>query len=160
MNNSAGILCFRKKTDDIEFFVCSPGGIYWKNRTQWSFPKGHVENGETDLDAAFREFFEETGFPIREKINNEDLIDYGIIKQNRSKRVHLFVVEYADINPDSCVSNETMIEYLPKSGNLIKIKEIGKYAWLTYDSIKENGIEAYFPIYEDILNKKKKLKKL
>ena len=31
------------------------------NLGHWGMPKGHVELGETDIDAAMREVFEETG---------------------------------------------------------------------------------------------------
>lgn len=31
----------------------------------WTFPKGHVEEGETEEDAARREVAEETGVPVR-----------------------------------------------------------------------------------------------
>ena len=31
----------------------------------WGFPKGHLEEGETPLEAAEREVFEETGFEVK-----------------------------------------------------------------------------------------------
>ncbi len=43
--------------------------IHRPHRSDWSFPKGHLEPGESDLDAACREVTEETGFaviPVRE----------------------------------------------------------------------------------------------
>ena len=52
-------------------FVChrAAGGIVFKNNSMlsiyrfhhWDFPKGHVEAGETDEQAAIREVMEETG---------------------------------------------------------------------------------------------------
>lgn len=35
--------------------------IVSQKRGAWSLPKGHVENGETNLEAAVREVYEETG---------------------------------------------------------------------------------------------------
>ena len=37
------------------------------NEGEWVFPKGHVEEGESDLDAAIRELFEEAGVVVSEK---------------------------------------------------------------------------------------------
>ena len=34
------------------------------NKGHWSFPKGHLENGETEEEAAVREVSEETGLDI------------------------------------------------------------------------------------------------
>lgn len=42
--------------DSSQFLI-----IYRKKYQDWSFPKGHVEEGESDIDAARREVKEETG---------------------------------------------------------------------------------------------------
>lgn len=34
---------------------------------KWSFPKGHCKKGETDLECATRELYEETGLSLNEK---------------------------------------------------------------------------------------------
>ena len=39
-----------------------------QNHDSWSLPKGHIDNGETKLEAAIREIYEETG------IENPELI--------------------------------------------------------------------------------------
>ncbi len=36
--------------------------------TSWGFPKGKLEEGEDDVDAAVREVYEETGFDSRDII--------------------------------------------------------------------------------------------
>ena len=33
---------------------------------KWSFPKGHIESGETSLDCALRELYEETGVKLEQ----------------------------------------------------------------------------------------------
>lgn len=38
--------------------------VHRQRRQDWSFPKGHLEAGETHLDAAIREVLEETGFRV------------------------------------------------------------------------------------------------
>lgn len=53
---SAGALIFKRKGLEILFLV-----IYSAGNKIWGFPKGHLENGETEKDAALREIKEETG---------------------------------------------------------------------------------------------------
>ncbi len=53
----------------------------------WSLPKGHVDPGETDLDAALREVFEETG--VRAEIV-KDLGETQHAIRSGTKRVHWF----------------------------------------------------------------------
>ena len=60
---SAGLLMFRRRQDAIEVFLVHPGGPFWakKDLGAWTLPKGEYGEGEDPLDAAKREFEEETG---------------------------------------------------------------------------------------------------
>ncbi len=51
---SAGVIVFRDDPDDRRYLLLDYG-------RHWDFPKGHVEAGESDLEAALRELAEETG---------------------------------------------------------------------------------------------------
>ncbi len=53
---SAGAVIFFRNNDEIEYLLLKyPQG-------HWEFARGHVESGESDIDTARREIFEETGF--------------------------------------------------------------------------------------------------
>lgn len=53
---SCGVAPFRRNGADVEFLILFQHG----SRT-WSFPKGHMEAGETEIQTALRELLEETG---------------------------------------------------------------------------------------------------
>ncbi len=55
MEKSAGIIICRKDADELKFLL-----LHYQ-AGHWDFPKGHVEKGETDIQAAIRETKEETG---------------------------------------------------------------------------------------------------
>ncbi|MCX6016173.1 MAG: NUDIX hydrolase [Chloroflexales bacterium] len=60
---------------------------------QWTFPKGHLEVGESSADAAIREVFEETG--IRGELGGlVQTIFYDVFKKDRTlrKQVDFFVM--------------------------------------------------------------------
>src|SRR5258706_155899 len=61
---SAGLLLYRRRDHGTEGFLVHPGGPFWqkKDLRAWSIPKGMFEPGEEALDAARREFRDETGF--------------------------------------------------------------------------------------------------
>src|SRR5258705_13288239 len=60
---SAGILLYRLKDERLEVLLVHPGGPLWthKDLGSWSVPKGQFQPGEEPLEAAKREFLEETG---------------------------------------------------------------------------------------------------
>lgn len=61
----------------------------------WTFPKGHVEYGETPEDAAVREVNEETGLHTR-VLRPVGTIDYWFVAEGRRihKFVHHFLLEF------------------------------------------------------------------
>lgn len=56
---SCGALVFREKQDIYELLL-----IKHRSGGHWSFPKGHVESGEDELQTALREIKEETGLDV------------------------------------------------------------------------------------------------
>lgn len=46
--------------------------------TSWGFPKGKLEEGEADIDAAVREVYEEIGFDIRQLIVESQYLDASV----------------------------------------------------------------------------------
>jgi 8-oxo-dGTP pyrophosphatase MutT (NUDIX family) len=56
---SAGGVIWRRRQSAFEVVLVKPAG-----KNNWVLPKGHVESGETILDAALREANEETGLKV------------------------------------------------------------------------------------------------
>lgn len=67
MEKSCG--CIITKDDNI-FLICT---LDDEKEMFWSFPKGHQEAGETDIETALRETKEETGLDV-------EILDYEPIK--------------------------------------------------------------------------------
>ncbi len=64
---SAGLLLYRRSSGAaVEVLLVHPGGPFWRRKDMgaWTIPKGEVAAGEALLEAARREFQEETGFAI------------------------------------------------------------------------------------------------
>ena len=57
---SCGAIVYRKSRDRIELLL-----IQNRYGGDWSFPKGHVEGEETEVQTALREVKEETGLDIQ-----------------------------------------------------------------------------------------------
>ena len=80
--HSGGILIFRFNNHKLEVMLVYPGGPFWtkKDEGAWSIPKGVFEEHESPLDAAKREFKEETGFEA-----DGELIELGNLTQPSKK---------------------------------------------------------------------------
>jgi predicted NUDIX family NTP pyrophosphohydrolase len=139
---SAGMVLFRRTASGIEVFLAHPGGPFWKNKDEgaWTIPKGLVDEGETPLAAAQREFREETGIQPR-----EPFLPLGDIRQKAGKRVHAWAWE-GDADPATVTSNEMCTEWPRGSGRMITFPEVDRCAWFPPDEArrKMNAAQAEF----------------
>ncbi len=72
MEHSYGIIPLRRRGEDWYVFIVhriKSGGF-------WEFPKGHIDEGETSLDAAERELKEETGLTIDRMLEFNPVTEY------------------------------------------------------------------------------------
>jgi len=128
MKKSAGILLYKFVDSTTFFLLVHPGGPFWKNKDleSWSIPKGEFTEDEDPLEAAKREFQEETGFELIADL--DEFIPLEHIKLKSGKTVYAWALEF-DIDVTLVKSNDFEVEWPPKSGNLQSFPEIDKAEW-------------------------------
>jgi predicted NUDIX family NTP pyrophosphohydrolase len=122
---SAGILLFRYRATKLEVFLVHPGGPFWAKRDTgaWSIPKGLCAENEAPLEAAKREFREETGFEARGRF-----IQLGVLKQASGKLVHAWALEM-EVDASQLKSNTFSLEWPRGSGVTREFPEVDRGAW-------------------------------
>jgi predicted NUDIX family NTP pyrophosphohydrolase len=149
---SAGILLYRIKYKALEVFLVHPGGPIWKNKDNgaWTIPKGEFTD-EDPIDAAKREFKEETGFNPPGKF-----IELTPIKQKSGKLVFAWAAE-GDVDVEKIKSNLFEMEWPPHSGKKQRFPEVDKGNWFDLAEAKEKIIPAQSTFIDElaaILNKR------
>jgi predicted NUDIX family NTP pyrophosphohydrolase len=143
IKKSAGILLYKVRDHALQVFLVHPGGPFWKNKDTgaWSIPKGEYTDEETALDAAIREFKEETGSKI-----SGNYIGLSPVKLKSGKIVSAWAVE-GDIDA-SAIKCETIVSvpWPPKSGKFQSFPEVDKGEWFNVDEakLKINPSQAAF----------------
>ena len=137
-------MMYRGRPRNLGVFLVHPGGPFFakKDHGSWTIPKGEFLDGELPLEAAKREFKEETGFPVP-----ETFLDLGWIKQAGGKIVSAWAFE-GDCDPAKMISNYCEVEWPPRSGRLIEIPEADRGAWFSIDEAKEHIKETQIPLLE------------
>ena len=141
---SAGLLLYRRANADLEVFLVHPGGPFWakKDNGAWSIPKGEYEEGEDALNAARREFHEETGFTAQGVF-----LDLGVIKQAGGKTVTAWAFE-GNCDPQHLKSNLCKIEWPPRSTHLVEIPEVDRCGWFSIPEAKKRILKSQQPLLE------------
>ena len=123
--HSGGILLYRRRAGSLQVMLVHPGGPHWANRDEgaWSIPKGLFEENEAPLEAACREFAEETGFDAA-----GDFIELGVLVQPSGKVVHAWALE-GDLDTAKIHSNTFSMEWPSHSGRTGEYPEIDKGQW-------------------------------
>lgn len=84
---SCGVVPFRRLGGNAEILL-----LFQRGSGTWSFPKGHMEAGETEQQTALRELFEETGFRTRLIPGTKAATEYRLSSAAR-KQVVFFLGE-------------------------------------------------------------------
>jgi len=144
---SAGLLLFRRGPSGVEVFLAHPGGPFWRRRDigAWTVPKGIIEEGEDPLDAARREFEEETGI-----VPSGPFIPLGSIRQKAGKTVHAWAWE-GDADPAAIRSNEMEVEWPRGSGIRKNYPEVDRCAWFTPVAAREKINAAQAELIDRLL---------
>lgn len=66
--------------------------VYEKNRNFWGFPKGHVEEGENEIETALREVKEEVGLDVEIDTSKRYMLNY-IIRDEIDKTTVLYIAK-------------------------------------------------------------------
>ena len=106
--SSSGAVVYRNINNSTRFLL-----IKNKRSSHWGFPKGHLESGESKIDAAQREVLEETGIHVNIHKGFESVSKYKI-KNKIDKKVSIFVGTTDDVD------------------TIIQEAEIEDYIWLPY----------------------------
>ena len=143
MKKSAGILLFKKQNNDLLLLLVHPGGPLWANKDleAWSIPKGEFTD-EQPLEAAKREFYEETGKSVSGKF-----IELNTVTLKSGKKVYAWALE-SDFDTSALISNTFGMEWPPNSGLYKSFPEIDKAEWF---SVKE-ALEKINPGQRDLIS--------
>ncbi len=109
----------------MEVFLVHPGGPLWrkKDKGAWSIPKGELDLNEDPLQAAQREFLEETGLSPQ-----GEFFPLGSVRQPGGKIVYAWAFEF-DCDASAIRSNTFSMIWPPKSGNPQSFPEIDRAEW-------------------------------
>ena len=146
MTESAGLVLYRLRNESLEVFLVHPGGPFWakKDLGAWSIPKGELLAGEARLEAAKREFYEETGVAPQ-----GDFIELTPVKQTGNKWVHAWAVR-GDCDPKAIRSNTFSMEWPPRSGQGREFPEVDRAEWFAMDVAKEKILKGQVDFLEQL----------
>ncbi|MBQ8880133.1 MAG: NUDIX domain-containing protein [Clostridia bacterium] len=115
---SAGAVVFTRTSDGIKYVIIeSINGVK-------GFPKGHIERGESETQAALREVLEETGLHVSliEGFRMEDGYTFDFKGEKRKKRVVYFLASFSGEAPTPQPSEIRSIELLNYESALSALK--------------------------------------
>ena len=131
---SCGAVVYKNENDGLKFLLVH------QHNNHYSFPKGHVEDNETEIETALREIKEETNLDVEIDTNFRYQITYLVELKNIMKDVVYFTAT-------------------PKTFDLVSQEgEIDECVWCSYEEVLEklefdNIKEVFEKAYNYIKNK-------
>ena len=124
---SAGAIIYTYINNEINYLVIKDF------HGNYGFPKGHIENNETQIEAALREIKEEVGLDVSLDENFIQELNY-VMPNGKDKRSIYYLAEYKDQTPVKQLEEVDEILLLPYNEAL---------NILTFDNMKEVLIKAH-----------------
>lgn len=119
MEHSAGIIFYNKKAQKVLL-------AHATETSYWGIPKGHIDPGESGIDAAIRETKEEIGFDVLA----DNLIDHGVNYYIPKKDLHIFMYDGSELPVASkCVCTAWFYK------GERKVFEMDKFKWVKVSDI-------------------------
>lgn len=130
---SAGILPYRLHRGTLQFFLVHHGGPFWahKDAGAWSICKGELQDSEEALQAAIREFKEETGTEAKGPFT-----ELTPVMQKGGKKVYAWATEQ-DLDAEGIQCNTFTVQWPPRSGQWQTFPEVDKGGWFNLEEAKE-----------------------
>lgn len=153
MKRSAGVLPYKFEDGIVKVYLEHPGGPYWENKDLWSICKGEYTN-EKAIDAAVREFEEETGFSV----DRDSLFFIGSLKQQATNKLVTAFGIQCDLDPSKMKSNTFKLEWPPMSGKICEFPEMDEGRWFSLVEAKSKifkGQTKLLEKFEKIINSEK-----
>ena len=139
MRRSAGLLLYRW-APALEVLLVHPGGPWFAHRDEWGLPKGEYDGTETPLEAALREFVEETGFAVPPG----EPVPLGEIRQKGGKLVEAWALE-GDADPQALVSNTFTLFW---RGRVQEFPEVDAARWFPVEQARTAIITSQLPFLD------------
>jgi predicted NUDIX family NTP pyrophosphohydrolase len=137
---------YRRRAGRLDVLLVHPGGPFWATKDQgaWSIPKGEYTSEEDPLEAARREFREETGFAVEGEFK-----PLKPVKQPGGKVVSAWAFE-GDCDPAAIRSNTVSIEWPPRSGRQQEFPEIDRAAWFSVEEARGKILKGQVDLLEEL----------
>ena len=144
MKRSAGLLMFRRAAGGLQVLLAHPGGPFWRNKDEgaWTIPKGEYDDPEQPLDAARREFTEETGFAV-----TPPFTALGEVVQKGGKHITAWAFA-GDCDPAQLRCNTFELEWPPRSGRKQTFPEIDRIEWFGLEQARRKIVPAQRPLLD------------
>jgi predicted NUDIX family NTP pyrophosphohydrolase len=145
---SAGLLMYRFRDGRLQIFLAHPGGPLYQNKDDgfWTIPKGEPPEGEPLLDAAIREFEEETGIKP-----DGHYIEIGSIRQKGGKVVYGWAFEGDHDASQPIRSNTFEMQWPPRSGHIQSFPEVDRAQFFSLDEARKKLKDAQWALVERLL---------
>jgi predicted NUDIX family NTP pyrophosphohydrolase len=144
---SAGILVYRRQGPRLAFLLGHPGGPLWarKDLGAWMVPKGLIEPGEAPIDAAVREFEEETGL-------KPPTITHPLkpLRQAGGKTVLCWAAE-GDLDLAAFTPGDFEMEWPPRSERRARFPELDRLAYFESAEALTRILPSQAPLVAEVL---------